>query len=172
VKVGLIARADDRGLGIMCWEFHRAMRPHATLVVREPGAEARGFQPHLDRYPDATVVCGKLSLDEEDPNAVTNPSVITEVLSVSTEGYDRGEKWSHYQLLASLREYVLVSSERVRVEVFRRVSGGEWTYSTHGPGEVVILPSLGVQLPVDALYEGWEELRAAEGGLPQQRPAL
>jgi glycosyltransferase involved in cell wall biosynthesis len=56
VQVGLIARADDRGLGHMTWEFHRHLAPARTLVVREPGAEARGFTPHLDRYPDATVV--------------------------------------------------------------------------------------------------------------------
>lgn len=69
VKVGLIARADDRGLGIMTWEFHRAMRPHATLVVREPGAEARGFLPHLDRYPDATVVTYDGGLPEAEVRA-------------------------------------------------------------------------------------------------------
>ncbi len=56
MQVGLIARADDRGLGHMTWEFHRHLAPARTLVVREPGAEARGFHPHLDRYPDATVV--------------------------------------------------------------------------------------------------------------------
>jgi glycosyltransferase involved in cell wall biosynthesis len=56
VKVGLIARADDRGLGHMTWEFHRHLAPARTLVVREPGAEARGFAPHLDRYPDGLVV--------------------------------------------------------------------------------------------------------------------
>lgn len=56
MQVGLIARADDRGLGHITWEFHRHLQPARTLVVREPGAEARGFAPHLDRYPDATVV--------------------------------------------------------------------------------------------------------------------
>lgn len=54
--LGLIARADDRGLGIMTWELARHLRPDRVLVVREPGAEAKGFAPHLDRYPDATVV--------------------------------------------------------------------------------------------------------------------
>lgn len=56
MKVGLIARADDRGLGHMTWEFHRHLQPERTLVVREPGAEAQGFAPHLDRYPDGLVV--------------------------------------------------------------------------------------------------------------------
>jgi hypothetical protein len=56
VSLGLIARADDRGIGTMTWEFAKAMRPDHTLVVREPGAEAKGFAPHLDRYPGAFVV--------------------------------------------------------------------------------------------------------------------
>lgn len=56
MRVGLIARADDRGIGTMTHEFHRNLSPAATLVVREPGAEARGFPAHLDRYPGAEVV--------------------------------------------------------------------------------------------------------------------
>lgn len=56
MRIGLIARADDRGIGTMTHEFHRNMAPAATLVVREPGAEARGFPAHLDRYPGAEVV--------------------------------------------------------------------------------------------------------------------
>lgn len=56
MRLGLIARADDRGLGVLTWEFHRHLAPASTLVVREPGAEARGFLPHLDRYPGAAVV--------------------------------------------------------------------------------------------------------------------
>lgn len=50
MNVGLVARADDRGIGTMTWEFHKAMHPSRTLVVREPGAEARGFAAHADRY--------------------------------------------------------------------------------------------------------------------------
>jgi glycosyltransferase involved in cell wall biosynthesis len=56
VRFGLIARADDRGLGNICWEVYRHLRPDRTLVVREPGAERAGFAPHLDRYPDGVVV--------------------------------------------------------------------------------------------------------------------
>lgn len=56
VRFGLVARADDRGLGLLTWEWYRALQPDRVLVVREPGAEGHGFTPHLARYPDATVV--------------------------------------------------------------------------------------------------------------------
>ncbi|GDX83493.1 hypothetical protein LBMAG42_53040 [Deltaproteobacteria bacterium] len=79
-----------------------------------------------------------------------------------TEAYDRGEKWSHYRKLPSLREYVLVSSQRIAVEVFRRGLDGEWIYNSYGPGERVSLPSLELELAVDAIYSGWAELHAAE----------
>lgn len=116
----------------------------------------------LATYPDASVICGGLLLDAEDPNAVTNPSVLVEVLSKGTEAYDRGEKWSHYRKLSSLREYVLVASQRIAVEVFRRGVDGEWIYVSYGPGERISLPSIEMDLSVDAIYAGWAELVAAE----------
>lgn len=64
MKLGLIARADDRGLGIMCWELARHMHTDRVLVVREPVAEGRGFPPHLDRYPGAQTVTYDAGLDE------------------------------------------------------------------------------------------------------------
>lgn len=64
MKLGLIARADDRGLGILTWEVYRHLHPERVLVVREPVAEARGFPPHLDRYPDGTAVTYDGGLDE------------------------------------------------------------------------------------------------------------
>src|SRR5690606_21070696 len=76
-------------------------------------------------YADAVVVCGPNRFSELDANAVTNPTVIVEVLSPSTEASDRGEKWRHYQRIPSLREYVLVSQGEPYIEVFRR-EGDEW----------------------------------------------
>ena len=71
-------------------------------------------------YPDLTVVCGALAHASDDPDAATNPAVIVEVLSESTERDDRGDKWAHYQRIASLREYVLVSQGSRRIEVYSR----------------------------------------------------
>jgi Uma2 family endonuclease len=102
-------------------------------------------------YADVAIVCGPEVTSAIDPHAITNPTVIIEVLSPSTEASDRGEKWRHYQRLASLREYVLVSQGEPYVEVFRR-EGEEWVLRTFVAGQSVELPSQGVRVSVDAIY--------------------
>ncbi len=103
-------------------------------------------------YPDASVVCGKLETSKTDPQATTNPTVIFEVLSPSSEAYDRGAKANHYRQIPSLREYVLISPEERRVEVQRLNAQGLWELRFFGSGEQVELASLDVRLSVDALY--------------------
>lgn len=103
-------------------------------------------------YPDVAVVCAKRAMSSLDPNAITNPSVIVEVLSEGTEASDRGEKARAYRQLASLREYVLVAQDRRLVEVYSRGDDGGWRFREHVAGERVVLPSLDVALDVDALY--------------------
>jgi Uma2 family endonuclease len=102
-------------------------------------------------YADVSVVCGKLERSPVDAEALVNPRVIVEVLSDSTEAYDRGEKFRHYRKLASLQEYVLVAQGAPLVEVWRR-AGDAWQVEESGPGERVRLASLGVELAVDELY--------------------
>jgi Uma2 family endonuclease len=107
----------------------------------------------LSTYPDVTVVCGKLEHANEDPHAATNPVLLVEVLSDSTEAYDRGEKFAHYRRLPSLREYVLVSQREPRLEAYYKNADGAWTLAEAGAGQVLELRSLeGVRLDVDALY--------------------
>jgi Uma2 family endonuclease len=106
----------------------------------------------LATYPDVTVVCSKREADPDDPNAITNPVLLVEVLSDSTEAHDRGEKAAHYRHLASLREYVLVSHRERRVEVFRRNEAGRWELYEAGAGGVAELTSVGCTLDVDAIY--------------------
>lgn len=105
-------------------------------------------------YPDVSIVCGQLVRASDDEDAVTNPAVIVEVLSESTESADRGEKWAHYQRIASLREYVLVSQTAARIEVYSRddTQSALWHYREHGPGARVVMASLGVTIDVDAVY--------------------
>lgn len=103
-------------------------------------------------YADAAVVCGKVARHVGDPIAVTNPALLVEVLSPSTETFDRGDKFADYQRLASLRHYLLVSTRTRRVEHYRRNDDGTWTYSAWGPGGSVELPDLGGALAVDDLY--------------------
>lgn len=107
----------------------------------------------LATYPDLSVICGPLERHPEDRNVATNPTLIVEVLSESTEVWDRTRKFFHYQQLPSLRHYLLVSHDEPRVEHYERAEAGAWTYRVFGPGDVVPLSILGISLPVDALYK-------------------
>lgn len=104
-------------------------------------------------YPDATVVCGTIEGDPADPQGatITNPTVLVEVLSASTEQEDRGGKWQHYQLIPSLQEYVLVSQAEARVECYRRIANDRWEYTEVREGTLQL--STSAVLDVAALYE-------------------
>lgn len=105
----------------------------------------------LATYPDLSVGCGEREVDPLDPQALVDPVVLVEVLSPSTEAYDRGEKLRHYQRIPTLREVLLVAHDRREVEVQRR--GGEgWESELVGAGGTVELTSIGCRLEVDALY--------------------
>jgi len=106
----------------------------------------------LATYPDLTVVCGPWQRDPEDPNTVTNPVLIVEVLSDSTAAYDRGEKLAHYQRIESLREVLLIAHDSPRFELWRREAGDRWTLLVAHAGEQLQLKSVGVGIPVDDVY--------------------
>jgi Uma2 family endonuclease len=113
-------------------------------------------------YPDASVVCGRLQRDPVDPDAATNPTLIAEVLSPSTEAYDRGEKFELYQTLPVFAEYLLVASQRVRVEVVRREPDGARRHDYYAAGDSVPLRSLAITIVVDDIYRGWAEIVRSE----------
>jgi Uma2 family endonuclease len=102
-------------------------------------------------YPDASIVCGLIEYDPEDAErtTITNPTLIVEVLSVTTEKGDRGNKWRHYQRIPSLQEYVLVS-QSPRVEIFRRTLSGTWEYLEVTEGTVAL--ASGPKLDLAVLY--------------------
>ncbi|HEV7240340.1 MAG TPA: Uma2 family endonuclease [Thermoanaerobaculia bacterium] len=102
-------------------------------------------------YPDVSMVCGPIEYDPEDAarTTITNPVLIVEVLSVTTEKGDRGNKWMHYQRIPSLQEYVLVSQEP-RIEVFRRTPSGTWEYFEMREGNVKL--ATGPALDFSMLY--------------------
>jgi Uma2 family endonuclease len=102
-------------------------------------------------YADASVICGEPMRDPSSSTHVTNPSVIVEVLSPSTEDYDRGDKRDQYSRIEALKEYLLVAQNHRRVEVFRKLNGA-WTPHVYGPAEHFELPSLMISLSVDELY--------------------
>jgi Uma2 family endonuclease len=113
----------------------------------------------LYTYPDVAVICGRPERHPRDADTLLNPLVLFEVLSPTTEAYDRGAKFAHYRAISSLQEYVLVASLEKRVEHYRRLEGGRWVLTeTTGEDGVVALPALGVDLPLRAIYEKLEIL--------------
>ena len=104
-------------------------------------------------YPDVVVVCPPIELDKELPHTLLNPRVIVEVLSPSTESYDRGFKWFHYQQIESLTDYVLVASESKTVEHYHRESDATWLYELLGENDTLKLPSINCEVPVAAFYK-------------------
>lgn len=105
-------------------------------------------------YPDASVTCAQSDLADESSAYITAPCLIAEVLSdASTANYDRGDKFDLlYSRLQSLREYVLVETSSRGVEVRRKGEAGTWAAARYGPGDIVVLDSVGGAFPIDAFY--------------------
>lgn len=108
-------------------------------------------------YPDVVLVCDPPVFSELDSDSLVNPQVVIEVLSPSTEGYDRGFKFAQYQLLTSIREYVLVSQDRMRIERFVRQPNERWelTVFADSDGEFS-LETVPVSIPLAVVYAGVE----------------
>ncbi len=141
---GLYAQLRGRGCGI----YGSDMRVSAR--------ERRSYM-----YPDVSVVCGEEKFLEDIEDNLVNPGLIIEVLSPSTEAYDRGRKFAYYQAIPSLNQYVLVSAEHVRVDVFTRESSGKWTLtSANKLEETIELTSVDCRLRLGDLYDntGLQEL--------------
>ena len=111
-------------------------------------------------YPDVSVVCGEEELAEDKHDCLLNPGLIAEVLSPSTQEYDR-EKFFHYQQLPSLRHYLLIHQDRAWIEHFARVEGSkDWSYkhvghpqnSAEGLVDTLHLPSLEMEIPLGEIY--------------------
>jgi Uma2 family endonuclease len=143
---------------------HAAIAVNVASVLREQlrGRPCRVFGSDLrvrvlatglSTYPDVTVVCSHLETDPEDPrgHTVVNPTLLVEVLSPSTEDYDRGEKLAHYKRIASLREVVLVAQDERRIVLWRR-EGERWTLETAHGDQVARLPGVGCSLPLAEIY--------------------
>ena len=122
--------------------------------------------PSLARYvyPDASVTCRPVETDPGDGDTITNPRLVVEVLSDSTEAFDRGEKFVAYRSVPSLVDCLLVSQPAARIEHYSRQADGSWLLRTYGSGSVVPVASLGIELLVNDIYEG--VLPAAADPLP------
>jgi Uma2 family endonuclease len=134
----------------VCFALRSAVDPRRCRVFSSD-LRIRIPSTGLATYPDVAVVCGKVEVDGEDPNAVVNPTVLVEVLSPSTEAYDRGEKWAHYRRIEPLRAYVLVSPLAGRLEAFIRTDAGFMNVSA-SPGETLELRCLGARLATSEIF--------------------
>lgn len=110
----------------------------------------------LATYPDVSVIRGDPTRDPEDKNSATNPGLLVEVLSASTEDYDRGEKWRHYRHIPSLQGYLLVAQDPPLLDLWERTRPGDeeaaFQHRSAKRGEALALPSGFGELSVDALY--------------------
>lgn len=153
-----------------------ASEPH-NVIVLNTGAEIR---QHLKKrpckvyandmrvkvsptglytYPDVVVVCGQAQFDDAHLDTLLNPTILIEVLSDSTEAYDRGRKFEHYRSLESLAEYVLIAQNRPQVEAYRRQPSQQWLLTeSRGLEGVLRLHSIECDLALAEIYDKVELL--------------
>ena len=116
-------------------------------------SDMRVSETGLYTYPDVVAVCGDIRFADEQTDTLLNPTVIVEVVSASTEAYDRGDKFAHYRRLASLHDYVLVSQDAVRVEHYVR-QGEKWLLSEASLlTDTVSLASIQCTLVLEDIYD-------------------
>lgn len=133
------------------------------LFAQLRGGPCQGFgsdqrvkvsETSLYTYPDLSIVCGEPRFEPGTPRTLLNPTLIIEVLSPTTEAYDREGKFEHYRRLESLQEYVLIAQDRYRIERYLRQPGSEeWLFAVvTDPQGLVPLPSIGCELPLADVY--------------------
>ncbi len=117
----------------------------------------------LYTYPDLTVVCDRIERHPKDETVIVNPTVVVEVLSDTTEAYDRGAKFRHYEHIPTLKEYLLVSADGRRFEHFRRLERGQWLRTVvdadEDPEGILDLPSVSAQIAISEVSDGLDIFR-------------
>jgi len=108
----------------------------------------------LYTYPDAMLVCGRPEFAPGRNDTVINPNLLVEVLSESTENYDRGKKFELYRALESLRAYLLIHQDRVYIEYYQKLANGSWLLTAFQKTDAALhVEAIGLDLPIDLLYE-------------------
>jgi len=139
-------------IGNLSRELGNALKKRPCLVTSSD-VRVRVGPEGLYAYPDLAIVCGEPEYIDGRKDTLINPALIVEVLSPSTEGYDRGFKSAQYRTVESLEEYALVSQTEPRVEVFRRQPGGHWLLSEFvGLGSVCQFESVEASVPLAEIY--------------------
>lgn len=109
----------------------------------------------LFTYPDISIICNDFIPSAEDEDSFILPTVLIEILSPSTKSYDRNGKFKLYQDIPSLKEYVLIDSQSISVEVFRLNNNGYWELEEYKTLEAtLVIPSIAVAIPVEEIYRG------------------
>ena len=108
----------------------------------------------LYTYPDLSVVCGQPKLADSKFDTLENPTLIAEILSATTEAYDRGQKFQQYRSISSLKQYLLVTQDRAHVELYTRQADGQWLLcEASGLDQFISLDSIGCRLALNDLYD-------------------
>jgi Uma2 family endonuclease len=150
-------------------ELANALHPRPCSVVSSD-LRLRVSPDGLYTYPDVIVICGDARFADDRSDTLLNPALIVEVLSPSTEAYDRGFKSAQYRTVESLEEYALVSQAEPRVEVFRRQPGSQWLLSEAiGIEAVCHFESLDCAVPLAGIY-AWVAFSPGDP-LASNRPA-
>lgn len=131
--------------------LHRGLP--ATCRVFTSDMKVRIDSADLSTFPDVSVVCGDPLTSTIDANALTNPTLLVEVTSKSTEDYDRGDKLSYYKQIPSLKAVLLVSHRLQSVTLIKRAENG-WLETEHPAGEMLSLEDPPMSLAVDDIYQG------------------
>jgi Uma2 family endonuclease len=140
LQINLALEVESALRGTPCQAFS------ADLRVR--------VSPRMYTYPDLTVVCGKPLLADDRQDILLNPKVIFEVLSPSTEHYDRGLKFRSYREINSLTDYILVDQDQARIEQFTRGDAHTWTFRDYqDASELLLIESIGISVPIARIYE-------------------
>jgi Uma2 family endonuclease len=126
------------------------------------------LREHVYVYPDVTVACGAIQLTADPLDTLSNPTVVIEVLSKSTENYDRGLKSRLYRTIGSLTDYVLVEQDQSHVEHLHRAGEGEWVLRERDSlSDVLRLTSVGAEIPLSDIYQR-VEFSASDETSPQE----
>ena len=127
------------------------------------------IQTGLNTYPDVVVLCGLPQFVDEKRDTITNPIVIIEILSPSTERYDRGMKFRHYRSIETLRDYILIAQDRQHIEHYTRHENGQWLFEeTSINEERISIQSIECVLSLEDTYEKVELMQDADD-LPRDR---
>ncbi|WP_423146460.1 Uma2 family endonuclease [Rubrolithibacter danxiaensis] len=146
ICVNLLAALSNKLKGNPCRPFNSDQRIHIP-------------QNSLFTYPDISIVCGNIETLNSDEYNILNPSVIIEILSLSTKNYDRGDKFKLYRDIPSLKEYILIDSESINVEAFRINETGHWELEEYKEaGTALNFPSLSLKIPLIEVYEGTKQV--------------